>query len=78
MIQYSIKKKYHTVGAVPKFNRKIVEEGKNDNPHTDNDCSRSALDIDTSPFFFNYIQEKILINMIFMNIMPVVNDKSGL
>jgi hypothetical protein len=47
MIQYSIKKKYHTVGAVPKFNRKIVE-GKNDNPHTDNDCSRSALDIDTS------------------------------
>jgi hypothetical protein len=27
-------KKYHTVGTIPKFNRKIVERGQLDTPNT--------------------------------------------
>ena len=37
-------KKYHTVGTIPKFNRKIVERGQIDNPNTQiHDLSLSWL-----------------------------------
>jgi hypothetical protein len=34
LIANKIKKKYHIVGTVPKFNRKIVERGTTDNANT--------------------------------------------
>jgi len=42
-------KKYHTVGSIPKSNRKIVKGGKIDTPNTQiHDRSRSWLGIGTS------------------------------